>query len=671
MNKVISIIVAIIISSATISAADVEIHREAQWANVTSVSVNAAENYMLLTMIEPDGSTRLFQSKKSNGNWTQPEPIATANANVGPATIIGGLFLTEDEHRLYFHANYANGVGGFDIYYMDKTSQGWSSPTLLCDINTNADEMSPTLTPGEQTIYLLRHQPVGDMKAEKKQQDRMSIYSASIDAEGKWKLAQPEDNILNNGYIQSVNVANDTKTLYYSMRKSKNEPAIIMHSQMQTARRWLQPKPIFIDGSDCDYLSLNVVGDKIYAVRSTDKKTHMGMIVSLKLPQQMRPLETIIEDGIVVTKGSHNPIKAQIIVTDPISSSVLGRYETDDVTGAYKITNLASNTYWVEVCSEGYSFDSRLLDYQKNKKAQMAKPIELFNVVSLTVNVLDNASNMPIKANMSAVRSADKKIFKPTQKADGCYQFSLPIGSNYNIIASSKNYDENKFLFKLDGQITFSNYERDIVLMPQQQEVTIQLVDAETKSSVNAEIIIENQSRGENITIKKAQMQNGTVTVKLRSNEKYNMIIHDAKGHSFVSRSIDTSQKITSLDINLMPLKVNASVKLNNVTFAPTTSILMPESRLELEQLVTLLKENPRMKIEIAAHTDNVGNAQRNQVLSESRATKVAAYLVESGIAAGRVKAKGYGQSHPIAPNDTEANRATNSRVEYKILSVE
>ena len=74
------------------------------------------------------------------------------------------------------------------------------------------------------------------------------------------------------------------------------------------------------------------------------------------------------------------------------------------------------------------------------------------------------------------------------------------------------------------------------------------------------------------------------------------------------------------------------------------------------------------MRIEIAGHTDNVGSAEFNLRLSLDRASAVRAYLVENGIAAKRLVAKGYGSTKPKATNDTEEGRQQNRRTEFAIL---
>ena len=107
---------------------------------------------------------------------------------------------------------------------------------------------------------------------------------------------------------------------------------------------------------------------------------------------------------------------------------------------------------------------------------------------------------------------------------------------------------------------------------------------------------------------------------------------------------------------------------LKNVFFETNKADLRPESRGELNKLVLLLSENKDMKIEIRGHTDDVGNDANNQLLSEKRAKTVLDYLAQNGIAAERLRYKGFGKTQPISSNETENGRSINRRTEFVIL---
>ena len=122
------------------------------------------------------------------------------------------------------------------------------------------------------------------------------------------------------------------------------------------------------------------------------------------------------------------------------------------------------------------------------------------------------------------------------------------------------------------------------------------------------------------------------------------------------------------LDVQLQKLRPGATIVLNNVFFETSKWELKPESMIELDRLVLLLKNNPEKKIEIGGHTDNVGSDEANLTLSNNRAQSVVDYLVKKGIAVNRLTAKGYGETVPIATNDTEIGRSKNRRTEFRVI---
>ncbi len=107
---------------------------------------------------------------------------------------------------------------------------------------------------------------------------------------------------------------------------------------------------------------------------------------------------------------------------------------------------------------------------------------------------------------------------------------------------------------------------------------------------------------------------------------------------------------------------------LENVYFDSGKSILKPNSFKALNDLVEVLKIKNTMEVEIQGHTDDVGKADENLKLSQDRAGSVKKYLESKGIEAGRVSAKGYGQTQPIADNATDAGKAKNRRTSLKVI---
>ncbi len=146
-------------------------------------------------------------------------------------------------------------------------------------------------------------------------------------------------------------------------------------------------------------------------------------------------------------------------------------------------------------------------------------------------------------------------------------------------------------------------------------------------------------------------------------------------GFLFYSENFSFKEKVSASepltrDIELVPVEVGSQTNLYNIFFETDSFHLLPASFPELGTLVSFLEQNPSLQVEIQGHTDNSGSAEYNLALSEKRAHSVLQYLVEKGIAPGRLAAKGLGMSQPVASNETPDGKAKNRRTTIKITGV-
>ena len=117
-------------------------------------------------------------------------------------------------------------------------------------------------------------------------------------------------------------------------------------------------------------------------------------------------------------------------------------------------------------------------------------------------------------------------------------------------------------------------------------------------------------------------------------------------------------------------VEVGKTFDLHDINFATNSYELTNESKKIILLFKDFLNENPNIRVELQGHTDNVGNAKANQILSENRAKAVFHFLVENGIDASRLTSKGFGASKPRVSNDTEYGRAKNRRTVFVILDM-
>ena len=196
--------------------------------------------------------------------------------------------------------------------------------------------------------------------------------------------------------------------------------------------------------------------------------------------------------------------------------------------------------------------------------------------------------------------------------------------------------------------------------------------DKETGKELQAEFVLKNIDTGDTIVKSVSDPYTGSFLICLPAGRKYALSVLKP-GYLFFSESFNI-EKVRDADdpyqlsVYLSPLKPGEKIILKNIFFATDSFELKKESYPELNTVVDLLKKNPKLKVEIGGHTDNVGSKEYNLKLSENRARSVYAYLISKGIDTNRLKYKGYGFSEPVADNSTEEDRAKNRRTELKVI---
>jgi outer membrane protein OmpA-like peptidoglycan-associated protein len=197
------------------------------------------------------------------------------------------------------------------------------------------------------------------------------------------------------------------------------------------------------------------------------------------------------------------------------------------------------------------------------------------------------------------------------------------------------------------------------------------VLQSKTGTPVHADIIYEILGEGVEVGRASTSPQSGEYMIALPAGRQYSFRAA-SEGYFAINENLDltgiTEYTTMTRDLRLAPVVVGATVRLNNIFFDFGADSLRGESYPELDRVVTLMRENPKMVIEIAGHTDALGTESRNVALSESRARAVAGYIVSQGIALERVTARGYGKSRPLVSNDTEEGRQKNRRVEFTII---
>ncbi len=231
--------------------------------------------------------------------------------------------------------------------------------------------------------------------------------------------------------------------------------------------------------------------------------------------------------------------------------------------------------------------------------------------------------------------------------------YSSRVGGNWNIY-SFELYEEArpKSVAILKGELKSENGEpvKDAKI-----EITYEGSDEVTEVKVNGD-------DGKYAAIVKTEVkQDVMVTVK-------------KEGHAFDSKVIAKEEfekkdnvTIRNNDLDIKKLKVGEAYTINDILFATNSSVLNSKSKFILKGFARFLAENPTISVAIHGHTDDVGDDDKNLILSEDRAQVVSSYLQSLGVDKRRLNAKGFGETKPKVENTSDANRAKNRRTDFVI----
>jgi outer membrane protein OmpA-like peptidoglycan-associated protein/tetratricopeptide (TPR) repeat protein len=145
------------------------------------------------------------------------------------------------------------------------------------------------------------------------------------------------------------------------------------------------------------------------------------------------------------------------------------------------------------------------------------------------------------------------------------------------------------------------------------------------------------------------------------------------EGYAFESKYVAASDTVNTepvkQDITIQKIEVGKQYTINDIRFATNSVDINDTIKHVLEAFVEYLGSNPKLRVALQGHTDNVGSEQDNLLLSENRAKSIYDYLVTKGVSKARLSFKGYGASKPIASNDTEEGRAQNRRTVFVVTA--
>lgn len=605
----------------------------------------------------------LFESKKNRyGIWSEAVPITAINDR---CQFLAGPSLSYDGNRIYFTAFIKGKTTSEDIFYSERLNNTqWSEPISVgAPINTEGYEGFPSISADGNSLYFMR---VNFIPLDKKTNENcFEIYVSAKKSDGEWGEPEVLPSEINMGCVRDPRIMADNHTLIFSAITPNGKGKYDLFQTRKNADgTWAPARPLdFINSTENDQSpTIPAAGDLIYFYTKND-------IYAMPIPPEYRQLINVTVQGFVRAEKDGTSLPCVVVVKNLITGEKI-TVENNPNDGRFSLVLAAGSQFSAEFINPSYiretlDFDLRKQDVYK----EIDIDVNLKSSYNAKLVAIDNDLKFPIAAVVEVSDQLGNVVWKDSLKVGKPEPvLSLETSKQYTFVATSTDYSEVKqgiaFVaqtFKSDTTLTFR-------LTHDKVSVSTEVTDITSSARVKTKVIFSNTSQDEVLIAESGE------SVYLRKGDRYQVVTSSDKAYFFSTSTLVAGEGGAGSEgpflhsVSLTPIKEGASLTLHNITFETNSAELNKSSFVELNHVIELMRQNPTMVIEIAAHTDDVGSDKYNLKLSERRAQGVINYLKNNGIVNERFEAKGFGKSKPLTPNSNEESRAINRRVELTIL---
>ncbi len=563
--------------------------------------------------------------KGKDGKWSVPKEIKIDgfdNINDGDLNSIG---ISENGTMMVLSFTSTVGSKRNNIYISVKINDKFSRPSKIKSLSSKYDDQAPFINADHNKIYFSSNRPDGGYD--------YKIFMAENQSPGDWKKwAEPKEfdfGQADGGYISYFRLAPDQKSALFSSNLNSNGNSDIFRVVFEEEK----PKEITLNG---------IIRDE-----QTGKPVPS---IDFDLIANGSSIDYVLKDA--------DSARFEITVAPDDSIDLSGKMTGYSIPSQkFSLLHAGNNVYDIELIArkkEIFSPTPAPLSVSATgllTDRDSGKPLPPTTTPSFLVNdqMVDSVTYDPYDGSFNLVFETRDSVLVLSVKADGY----LPYTKVMNFDSTGHVYQHVALKKRLTSIM-----------------VNGQFINTKTKQPMEAmqdvSIMVNGKPVG-NVTI----LPEEKVFQLFLNKDSVYTVSAQAKGFFGTTENIDLRGFTgTSLGKNLLltPIEVGQTVKLNNIFFATGSAELLPESIPELNRVADFLRENPSVVVEIAGHTDNVGSDTYNLDLSEKRAKSVARYIILKGFSRDRIEFKGYGESAPVASNDTPDGREQNRRVEFKVV---
>src|SRR6478736_611465 len=536
-------------------------------------------------------------------------------------------------------------------------------------VNSEYPDYAPTISADESLMVFTTRRP--DNNANAKVAADHEYYEEILTSKkvnGVWQAAENPGAPLNGAYHNaSVNISPDGKEL---ILYSDTNGGDLMLSTLNQSGTWSSPKAM--EGINSEYIenSASITDDDQHIYFTSNRPGGYGGtdIYHADLGKNGRwvniknlgPLVNteMDEDGVFISaNGQHlyfssNGLAGMGDLDIYRSSFDASKKEwSDPINLGYPINSTENDIYFVLTADEKYAYFSSLR--KDNVGEQDIYKIDMQNWKPVDLGQPEFAE---VFAEQDRKREEEKALLAQAEKKE----------QNVAVVPTvTKPEVESEKVAIVPVAVA-------VVPKPTSSQVTITyyIVDDKTSEPLNADLRLSHEKGM--ITATPGQLR-GTYTVSFtHTADKLTRYKFDVGSSGYLPYSsslymggvTEATQTIADT-LRLNKVAVNVGYLLN-VYFPPKETT--PTSLEGIQNLSRMLNNSPTMRIEIGGHTDDLGTAEYNQVLSERRASAVKNYLVKMGGDPKRISTVGYGKTRPVVVNDSKENRRLNRRTEFIIL---
>jgi len=570
----------------------------------------------------------IYRSVFEDGKWSEPIacPFNSTKYNVGQPS------LSADGNTLFVVSDKPGGYGIGDIYYSELKDGVWGDLVNMGKgVNTAANETFPFIDESNK-LYFSSDRAGGA--------GGFDIYKA-IDLGGYWKESRLRDTVLNSKYNDfSVVWSSDNKEGFFSSNRTGSDDIYKINV-------------VYPDFKDCEELEAQEFCYEFYEEASVDAD-------SVAMSYQWDFGDGNKEEGL---ETFHCYEKAGLYIVElNVMDPIISKNFVNEATYELEILDVIQP---LVTCP-----DSIFLYEEFTVEVEQGKWIDY----TIESAFIDFGDSMIVKGTIEkhSYKTVGQKKLQVLIAGVDVQTGEMTTNCFYKIVEVVEKQFEDQLIGV--GNVEEGYSVREVKDTFETGYYDLELLTSPTSLMGDKTIFKEYADGVKEEFIEETQLYSYSVEKTVSS---LDLVDEFRKAHELGFSEAEVKYHGVVSNIELLDIKVtntkgedNTIVIFKDILFDFDSDRLKSSSKQELDRLVAYLKDNRKIKVEIEAHTDNVGSSVYNQKLSERRAKSVVNYLVSKKIRRQLLNGKGYGESKPIAPNKTRQGRTKNRRASLKVLEL-